>query len=64
MANMLDELDQGIDLSFDEIYWMNENFEEGSYLVREEEFNAARTFYHSLLSSIENVYGRNVQKTW
>jgi hypothetical protein len=58
MANILDELDQGIDLSFDEIYQMNENFEERSYLVREEEFNAASMFYHSVLSSIEKVYGR------
>jgi hypothetical protein len=67
MANILDELDQELDLSFDEIYWMNENFEEGSYLVRKEEFNAAGTFNHSVLSSIEKVYGRNSYsraKTW
>jgi hypothetical protein len=60
MANILDELDQGIDLSFDEIYRTNDkNFEETSYLDREEDFNAAWTFYQSVLSSIEKVYGRN-----
>jgi hypothetical protein len=59
MANILDELDQGIDLSFDEIYRINDNFEETSYLDKEEEFNAAWSFYQSVLSSIEKVYGRN-----
>jgi hypothetical protein len=46
---------------------MNENFEERSYLVREEEFNAARAFYHSVLSSIEKFTEGtviHVQKTW
>jgi hypothetical protein len=58
MANLVNDLDEGVDLTFDSIYWMNENFEEQSYLIREDAFNTAQIMYLSVLSAVEKVYGK------
>jgi hypothetical protein len=58
MANLVDDLDEGVDLTFDSIYWMNENFEEQSYLVTEDVLNTAQTMYLSVLSTVEKVHGK------
>jgi hypothetical protein len=58
MANLVIDLDEGVDLTFDSIYWMNENFEEQSYLIREDSFNTAQIMYLSVLSAVEKVYGK------
>jgi hypothetical protein len=58
MANLVIDLDEGVDLTFNSIHWMNENFEEQSYLIREDSFNTAQIMYLSVLSAVEKVYGK------